>query len=151
MKPVLILIISSKLLMTFIISCRHLAENPKKYGNHTTPISPGETLEEYFKRTKTYSDDVVLQALADVFLLNINVFKFISHDIKQTHFTAKSKVVSSTVSLFVGHLGEPQSYFSLRPVQWLTELPCSNYTHINFLFILFSLLKLCIFTDFANY
>lgn len=94
--------------------------------------SSEESLENYLRRAKksgAWCDNVVLQALADAFLLHINVYSFVYNEVKQTHFTANlDKVLSSEMSIFIGHLGEPQSYFSLRPVQWLTELPYSKYT-----------------------
>lgn len=109
---------------------RHLENSPSKYGVHVSSFLSGETWEDYLKRMKKpgeWGDHIILQALADVFLLHISVYSFIKEDIRRTDITTEQILpVTSRFCIALGHVRE-RHYCSLRPTQWLAELPYSNF------------------------
>ena len=111
---------------------RHLDENPAKYGEHASSFLAGENWEDYLNRMKKsgeWGDHIMLQALADAFLLHINVYNVVYNDVRRTDIIASSHkdafVNFVKVPIFLGHIGESH-YFSLRPLQWMAELPYSK-------------------------
>lgn len=93
-------------------------------------ISARRAMEEYIKkmdRTKEWGVNTILQALADVFLLQINIFNFVHSDIRPSNITIKSteNVVPKPFHIFLGFVGDFHT-FSLRPLQWMSELPYSK-------------------------
>ena len=78
------------------------------------------------KKSGEWGDHIMLQALADAFLLDINVYNVVYTDIRRINITAKlQQGLFSLFPICLGHIGESH-YFSLRPSQWLTELPYSK-------------------------
>lgn len=114
---------------------RHLENSPSKYGVHFSSFLSGETWEDYLKRMKKpgeWGDHIILQALADVFLLHISVYSFIKEDIRRTDITTEQILpVTSRFCIALGHVRE-RHYCSLRPTQWLAELPYSNFFSFGF-------------------
>lgn len=113
--------------------------DPRKYGVNESTFLPGELREDYFEKmdqTKQWGVNTILQALADVFLLQISIYNFVHSDITPSNITIKSteKVVPKLFHIFLGHVGDFHT-FSLRPFHWMTELP---YSKLFFLFILIS-------------
>ena len=108
---------------------RHLDENPAKYGEHASSFLAGETWGDYLNRMKKsgeWGDHIMLQALADAFLLHINIYDVVYDDVRRTGVIANlHKDVFVKVPIFLGHYGESH-YFSLRPLQWMAELPYSK-------------------------
>lgn len=108
---------------------RHLENNPSKYGVHASSFLSGETWEAYLQRMKQsgeWGDHIILQALADVFLLHICVYSLTNKDIRRTDITTEQILpVTSRFCIALGHVRETH-YCSLRPTQWLAELPYSN-------------------------
>lgn len=111
---------------------RHLESDPSKYGVHTASFLFGETWESYLQRMKKsgeWGDHIILQALADVFLLNISVYNTVYTDIRRTDITGEQyPSMTKKFHIVLGHVGESH-YFSLRPLQWRTELPYSKYIY----------------------
>lgn len=110
--------------------------DPSKYGLNDSPFLYGKSWEEYIQkmdRTKQWGVNTILQALADVFLLQISIFNFVHSNITPSNITVKSseKVVPKLFHIFLGHVGDFHT-FSLRPLQWMAELP---YSKCVFLFI----------------
>lgn len=107
---------------------RHLRANPTKYGVHASSFLSGESWEDYLERmnkTGEWGDHIILQALADVFLLHITIFNAINNDIRRTEFITEMTMETSTkFHIFLGHVGEFH-YFSLRSMTWKMELPYS--------------------------
>lgn len=113
--------------------------DPSKYGVNESTFKLGESWEEYIHKmdkTKQWSVNTILQALADVFLLKISIFNFVHSDIRPSNITIKSseRVVPKLFHIFLGHVGDFHT-FSLRPLQWTAELP---YSKCVFLFIFIS-------------
>lgn len=108
---------------------RHLESDPSKYGVHTSSFLFGETWEFYLQRMKKpgeWGDHIILQALADVFLLHISVYNTVHTDIRRTEITGEQYLsMTNKFHIVLGHVGESH-YFSLRPLQWKTELPYSK-------------------------
>lgn len=107
---------------------RHLRANPAKYGVHTSLFLSGESWEDYLERmnkTGEWGDHIILQALADVFLLHITVFNVINNDVRRTEIVTEMAMETSTkFHICLGHVGEFH-YFSLRSMAWKMELPYS--------------------------
>lgn len=107
---------------------RHLRANPAKYGVHTSLFLSGESWEDYLERmnkTGEWGDHIILQALADVFLLHITVFNVIDNDVRRTEIVTEMAMETSTkFHICLGHVGEFH-YFSLRSMTWKMELPYS--------------------------
>lgn len=104
--------------------------DPSKYDVIESTFLPGEPWEEYIKKmdqTKEWGVKTILQALADVFLLQINIFNFVHSDIRPSNITIKSteNVVPKPFHIFLGLVGDFHT-FSLRPLQWMSELPYSK-------------------------
>lgn len=78
-------------------------------------------------QTKQWGVNTILQALADVFLLQISIFNFVHSDIRPSNITIKSTetVVPKPFHIFLGLVGDFHT-FSLRPMQWMSELPYSK-------------------------
>lgn len=78
------------------------------------------------KKTCEWGDHIMLQALADVFLLHINIYNFVHSGNRRTNITMdQSLSVTMKFSIDLGHVGESH-YCSLRPMNWLAELPFSK-------------------------
>lgn len=63
--------------------------------------------------------------LADIFLLQISIFRFGHNDIRHSVITSQrtEDVLTKKIHIFLGHIGD---FFSLRPLTWQTELPYSK-------------------------
>lgn len=73
-----------------------------------------------------WGDHIILQALADVFLLHISIYNTVHTDIRRIDITSEQCLtVTKRFRIALGHVGESH-YFSLRPLQWKTELPYSK-------------------------
>lgn len=123
----------------YCIFFSRLRLDPSKYQVNESTFVSGESWEEYIQKmgkTKKWGVYTILQALADVFLLQISIFSFVHSDIRPSNITIKSseRVVTKLFHIFLGHVGDFHT-FSLRPLQWMTELPYSKYV---FLFIYIS-------------
>lgn len=131
---------SHTLLLLYDNFFSRLRLNPSRYGVNELTFLPGESWEEYVEKmnqTKKWGVNTILQALADVFLLQISIFNFVNSDITPSKITIKSteKVVPKLFHIFLGLVGDFHT-FSLRPLQWMAELP---YSKCFFLFIFISL------------
>lgn len=131
---------SHTLLLLYDNFFSRLRLNPSRYGVNELTFLPGESWEEYVQKmnqTKKWGVNTILQALADVFLLQISIFNFVNSDITPSKITIKSteKVVPKLFHIFLGLFGDFHT-FSLRPLQWMAELP---YSKCFFLFIFISL------------
>lgn len=77
------------------------------------------------EQNRRVGDHIILQALADVFLLHITIFNAINNDIRRTEIITEMTMETSTkFHIFLGHVGEFH-YFSLRSMTWKMELPYS--------------------------
>jgi hypothetical protein len=101
-----------------------------KDGNHASSFLSGETLEEYLTRMEKpgeWGDHIILQALADVLMLEIVVFNVYLDDIRTTEVTADlDRDAMKRLRIHLGHLGEFH-YVSLRRKQWMKDWPYSKY------------------------
>ncbi|XP_048741504.2 uncharacterized protein LOC125655301 isoform X1 [Ostrea edulis] len=97
-----------------------------KDGVHASSFLSGETLEGYLTRMEKpgeWGDHIILQALADVLMLDIVVFNVFLDDIRTTEVTAELDTDGmKTLRIYLGHLGEFH-YVSLRPKQWMEDWP----------------------------
>ncbi|XP_061179355.1 uncharacterized protein LOC133187979 [Saccostrea echinata] len=105
----------------------HLNINPrKKNGDHPSSFLTDETWEEYLARMERpgeWGDHIALQALADVFLLEVIIFNVYQDDIRRTEVTTKSnEKIQKKLKIYLGHLGEFH-YLSLRPRKWRLHWP----------------------------
>lgn len=79
------------------------------------------------KKSGEWGDHMIRQALADVYLLHISIYNFVHTETRCTNITSEqAHLVTIKFHIDLGHLGESH-YFSLRPSQWLTKMPYSNY------------------------
>lgn len=113
---------------------RYLRSNTTfKDGVHASSFLSGETLEGYLTRMEKpgeWGDHIILQALADVLMLDIVVFNVFLDDIRTTEVTAELDTDGmKTLRIYLGHLGEFH-YVSLRPKQWMEDWPYSNFVGI---------------------
>lgn len=121
---------SQTLLLLYDNFFSRLRLNPSRYGVNKLTFLPGESWDEYVQKmnqTKKWGVNTILQALADVFLLQISIFNFVNSDITPSKITIKSteKVVPKLFHIFLGLVGDFHT-FSLRPLQWMSELPYSK-------------------------
>lgn len=99
------------------------------YGVQVASFVSGETWAHYLQRMKKpgeWGDHILLQALADVYLLHISIYDF-KHIRTKRIDIAKEQPSSVTTKFHIdlGHIRESH-YFSLRPLQWLAEIPYSK-------------------------
>lgn len=79
------------------------------------------------ERSGEWGDHIMLQALVNVFFLEVVVFNVFQEDIRRTEVIAESKErVSYRLTIYLGHLGEFH-YMSLRPKNWLHHWPYSRF------------------------
>lgn len=101
---------------------------------HSSSFLFGETWEEYLQRMKKsgeWGDHMILQALADVYLLHISIYNFVKTETRRTNISSQqAHSMAIKFHIHLGHLGESH-YFSLRPSQWLTGMPYSNYLSLG--------------------
>lgn len=87
---------------------------------YTSSFLFGETWESYLQRMKKpgeWGDHIILQALADVFLLHISVYNTVYTDFRRTDITCEQNPpMTKRFHITLGHVGESH-YFSLRPLQ----------------------------------
>lgn len=78
------------------------------------------------KKSGEWGDHIVLQALADVFLLNISIYNVVHSVTRLTYITMEQSLsLTMKFNIILGHVGESH-YCSLRPMNWLAELPYSK-------------------------
>lgn len=78
------------------------------------------------KKSGEWGDHIVLQALADVFLLNISIYNVVHSVTRLTYITMEQSLsLTKKFNINLGHVGESH-YCSLRPMNWLAELPYSK-------------------------
>lgn len=74
-----------------------------------------------------WGDHIILQALAECFLLHVCVYNVANNDIRKTEVAAKTNVEAlikfNIILCFVGQ----SHYFSLRSLNWRMELPYSKF------------------------
>lgn len=105
-----------------------LKGDPKRYGLHLSSSHVEDTLEEYLQKMQKatkWDNHPILQALADVFVLEIYVFFFVDSHSKQSVITSKTNATGEKFHMYLG-CNEKAHFFSLRPLQWMTELPYSK-------------------------
>ena len=112
----------------FVWSC--LRSKPLKTdGGHDSSFLSGETWEEYLtrmERSREWGDHIVLQALVDVYCLQVIVFNVFQEDIRRTEVQVESDAQNERrLTVFLGHLGEFH-YLSLRPNNWFKQWPYSE-------------------------
>ncbi|XP_062577461.1 uncharacterized protein LOC134239300, partial [Saccostrea cucullata] len=106
---------------------KYLGQNPfHQDKGHLSSFLSEETWEEYLTRMSKsgeWSDHIILQAVADVFSLEVIVFNVYRDDICRTEVKGKMcKNNQNRLTIFLGHLGEFH-YLSLRPKLWLRHWP----------------------------
>ena len=96
---------------------------------HQSAFLSGETWEEYLtrmERSREWGDHIVLQALVDVYCLQVIVFNVFQEDIRRTEVVVESDAHNvERLTIFLGHLGEFH-YLSLRPKDWFEQWPYSE-------------------------
>ena len=96
---------------------------------HQSAFLSGETWEEYLtrmERSREWGDHIVLQALVDVYCLQVIVFNVFQEDIRRTEVQVESDAQNERrLTVFLGHLGEFH-YLSLRPKNWFKQWPYSE-------------------------
>lgn len=115
-----------------------LSGDPQRYGLHLSTCQVEDTFEEYLQKMQKstkWDNHPILQALADVFSLEINVFYFVDSHNKHSIITLQTNATGVKFHIYLG-CNEEAHYFSLRPLQWMTELPYSK-TSFSLLFLLF--------------
>lgn len=116
--------------------CSYLKNNPANYGVHTSSFLTGETWEEYLCRMKIsgeWGDHIILQALAECFLLDVCIYNVANNNIRKTEVTAKTNTEASIkFNIILGYIGQSH-YFSLRSLNWRMELPYSKFICFFFL------------------
>lgn len=99
-------------------------------GAHASSFLSEESWEGYLvrmERSGEWGDHIMLQALVNVFFLEVVVFNVFQEDIRRTEVIAESKErVSYRLTIYLGHLGEFH-YMSLRPKNWLHHWPYSRF------------------------
>lgn len=106
-----------------VIKC--LRKNSEKYDVHRSAVLSGETWEAYLQKmekTRERLHRIFMQVLADVFLLNIGIFRCFHDKIQYSCVTVEPAEKMKTVSIFLGQVGE-YHIFSFRPLKWMTEMP----------------------------
>ncbi|XP_062609079.1 uncharacterized protein LOC134270848 [Saccostrea cucullata] len=106
---------------------KYLRQNPfHQDKGHLSSFLSEETWEEYLtrmSRSGEWSDHIILQAVADLFSLEVIVFNVYRDDICRTEVKGKMcKNHQNRLTIFLGHLGEFH-YLSLRPKLWLRHWP----------------------------
>lgn len=108
---------------------RHLENYLSKYGVQVASFVSGETWTHYLKRMKKpgeLGDHILLQVLADVYLLHISIYNFKYIRTKRIDIaTEQPTSVTTKFHINLGHI-EDSHYFSLRPLQWLAGIPYSK-------------------------
>lgn len=108
------------------MAIKHLENYSSKYGVQVSSFVSGETWKHYFQRMKKsgeWSDHILFQALADVYLLHISIYTFKHIRAKRIDIaTEQPSSVTTKFHIDLGHIGESH-YFSLRPLQWVAEIP----------------------------
>lgn len=107
-----------------------MRRNPSNYGIHDSSFCAKDSWETSVKRidkTRQWGFNTILQVLADIFLLQISIFRFGHNDIRHSVITSQrtEDVLTKKIHIFLGHIGEFH-FFSLRPLTWQTELPYSK-------------------------
>lgn len=77
------------------------------------------------EQTRERLHRIFMQVLADVFLLNIGIFRCFHDKIQYSCVTVEPAEKMKTVSIFLGQVGE-YHIFSFRPLKWMTEMPYSK-------------------------
>lgn len=78
------------------------------------------------KKPGELGDHILLQVLADVYLLHISIYNFKYIRTKRIDIaTEQPTLVTTKFHINLGLIGESR-YFSLRPLQWLAEIPYSK-------------------------
>ncbi|XP_061196355.1 uncharacterized protein LOC133204618 [Saccostrea echinata] len=106
---------------------KYLRLTPFHQGkDHISSFLSEETWEEYLKRMSRsgeWSDHIILQAVADMFSLEVIIFNVYHDDICRTEVKGKMSIHDQhRLTIFLGHLGEFH-YLSLRPKLWLRHWP----------------------------
>lgn len=113
---------------TTSIYFRQLRGDPQRYGLHLSSCQVEDTLEKYFRKMQKstkWDNRPILEALADVFVLEINVFYFVDSHSKHSIITLKTNAIGVKFHIYLG-CNKEAHYFSLRPLEWMTELPYSK-------------------------
>lgn len=99
-------------------------------GAYSSSFLAEESWEDYLvrmERSGEWGDHIIMQALVDVFCLEVVVFNVFQEDIRRTEVIAESKKrFSNRLTIYLGHLGEFH-YMSLRPKNWLRYWPYSRF------------------------
>lgn len=113
---------------TTFIYFSQMRGDPKRYGSHLLSSHVEDTLEEYLQKMQKatkWDNHPILQAVADVFVLEIYVFYFVDSQSKHSVITSKTNATGEKFHMYLG-CNEEAHFFSLRPLQWMTELPYSK-------------------------
>lgn len=74
-----------------------------------------------------WGDHIILQALAECFLLDVCIYNVANNNIRKTEVTAKTNTEASIkFNIILGYIGQSH-YFSLRSLNWRMELPYSKF------------------------
>lgn len=107
---------------------RHLENYSSKYDLHDASFVSGESWKHFPQRmmkSGEWGDYILLQALADVYSLHISIYNFRHIRAKRIDIATEQPSTVTKFHIDLGHIGESH-YFSLRPLQWLAEIPYSK-------------------------